>query len=332
MTLCEAIFKPPIDLPVELAYQCRHDSFPDSNRASEFLRGAARPMTAAGVLETRSRAILLMITAILCFTLMDVCAKALAPRIGVLPAVWARYAGHMTVVLVLVAPRLGQVVRARYPGLQLLRSILLMSATVLFFTGISLIPLSDAAALMAVNPVLITLGAALFLGEALGPRRVVGIAAALFGAVIIIRPGSAVFSPFALLPLGAAFCYSAYTLLTRRLGPDEDVWTSMFYTGLVGTVLLSFAVPFVWQTPDAIAWGLIALIALFGTFGQLALIRAFNIGEASMLAPYAYTGLIFATCWGALFFAEFPDFWTMCGALVIAGAGLYVWHRETQRG
>lgn len=283
------------------------------------------------VAPDRSRAIILMITAILCFSLMDVCAKALAPRIGIVPTLWARYAGQMVLVLVLVAPRLRQVAQTTHIGLQFTRSVLLLSATAFFFTGISLIPLSDAAALMAVNPVLITLGAAMFLKEPLGPRRIAGIVISLMGAMIIIQPGSAVFSPAALFPLGAAACYSAYSLLTRRLGPDEDVWTSLFYTGIVGTVLLSLAVPLVWQTPDAFGWGLIALIALFGTCGQLALIRAFSLGEAGMLAPYAYTGLIFAAVWGAVLFAEIPDIWTIFGALVIAGAGIYVWHRETFR-
>lgn len=279
---------------------------------------------------TQNRAILLMITAIFCFTLMDASVKALAPRIGVLPALWARYTGQMALVLVLVAPRLRSVARTGYPVLQLLRSVLLMGATAFFFLSLSLIPITDAAALMSVNPVMITLGAALFLGEPLGPRRLAGIAAALLGALIVIRPGSDVFTTAALYPLAAAACYSAYALLTRRVGPEEDPWTSLFYTGLVGTILLSLAVPTAWQHPDPPAWALIGLVALFGTAGQMALIRAFSQGEAAMLAPYSYTGLIFATLWGALFFAEFPDGWTIAGALVIAGAGLYVWHRETR--
>ena len=201
----------------------------------------------------------------------------------------------------------------------------------IFFTGLSLIPLTDAAALMSTNPVLITLGAAIFLGEPLGVRRVAGIAVALVGAMIIIRPGSDVFSLSALLPLAAAACYSGYALLTRRVGADEDVWTSLFYTGLVGTVLLSLAVPFQWQSPDMAGFALMIVIALAGTIGQLALIRAFSQGEAAMLAPYSYSGLAFAAYWGFVFFAEIPDFWTVFGSCVIAGAGLYVWHRETYK-
>jgi drug/metabolite transporter (DMT)-like permease len=294
----------------------------DKVNLNVYARGLS-PMT------QQSRAILLMISAIFCFSIMDIAVKALAPSIGVLPALWARYTGQMALVFLLVLPRLKQVVRTRYPGLQVLRSLLLMSATAFFFTGLSLIPLTDAAALMSINPIFITLGAALFLGEPLGLRRITGVAVAGLGAMIVLRPGSDVFSNSALFPLAAAACYSGYALLTRRVGADEDVWTSLFYTGLVGTILLSVVVPFQWQTPDANGLGLMALIALAGTIGQLALIRAFSQGEAAMLAPYSYSGLAFAAFWGFVFFAETPDIWTVVGTLVIVSAGLYIWHRET---
>ena len=286
-------------------------------------------MTPAARPTTKNMAIVLMIGAIFFFSLMDASVKALAPKTGVLPALWARYGGQMLVVLILVAPRLKRVVRTAYPGTQFARSLLLLCATGFFFTGISLVPLTTAVSLMAVNPVLITLGAALFLGEALGPRRIFGISVALCGALIVIRPGSDVFTPAAIFPLMAAICYSGYALLTRKVGNKEDVWTSLFYTGLVGTVILSLLVPFAWETPDLMGLGLMTLIALFGTAGQICLIRAFSAGEASMLAPYSYSGLFFAAVLGAIFFSELPDMWTICGALVIAGAGLYVWHRET---
>ena len=276
----------------------------------------------------RNLAILLVVATMVCFTIMDASVKALAPRVGVVPSLWVRYGGQMFVVLLLALPRLRATMHTEFPGLQVARSVLLLCATAFFFTGVSLIPLSDATALMMVNPVLITLGAAVFLGEALGPRRIVGIIVALGGALIVIRPGSDVFSLAALLPLCAAICYSAYILVTRKVGARESVWTSLFYTGLVGTVILSAIVPFFWVTPDLTAIGLMVMVVAFGTMGQLTLIRAYSIGEASMLAPYSYTGFIFASLWGALFFAEYPDQWSVIGALVIASAGIYVWHRE----
>ncbi len=277
----------------------------------------------------KATAILLMIGAIFCFSVMDATAKALAPRIGTIPAVWARYAGQALVVLILVAPRLKSVARSNYPMLQLARSVLLMFGTLFFFFSVANIGLTEATAIMNINPVIITLGAALFLGEKIGLRRVLGIAAALIGAMIIIRPGSDVFSPYAVLPLIAAFAYSAYNITTRFVGQNEDPWTSLLYTALFGAVIMTIAVPFYWQPLDLVSAGLMCLIAVFGTMSQILLIRALSMGEAGMLAPFAYSGLIFATVWGVVFFNEYPDRYTVIGAVIIVVAGVYVWYRET---
>ncbi|WP_108838916.1 DMT family transporter [Tateyamaria sp. Alg231-49] len=276
------------------------------------------------------RAILLAVAAIFCFGIMDVAVKAVSPMTGTLPALWARYAGQMFIVLVLVAPHLRKVAHSAYPKLQITRSLLLMMATFFFFLALGQIGLAEATAVMAMNPLLITLGAALFLGEALGPRRIGAIAVALVGALIVIRPGTDVFQPAGLLPLVAAFCFASYTLITRRLGPDEDVWTSLFYTGLVGAVILTLILPFHMPTFNLTSIALLCLIGAVGTAGQLMLIRALSMAEAGLLAPFNYTGLIFAVIWGLVLFGEVPDAFTMLGALVIAGAGIYVWHRETR--
>ena len=272
-----------------------------------------------------------MIGAIFCFTVMDATAKELSHRVGALQAVWARYAGQATMVFLIVLPRLGTVARTRYPLLQLARSVFLMFGTGFFFFGIANIGLAEATAIMDVNPVIITLGAALFLNEKIGPRRAFGIAASLIGALIVIRPGTGVFSVYALFPLVAAFSYSAYNLVTRYVGMNEDPWTSLLYTALFGAVILSCVIPFHWQPVDLFSAALMLNLAVFGTTSQLLLIRALSIGEAGMLAPFAYVGLIFATIWGMIFFGEIPDLWTVIGALVIVLSGIYVWHRETQQ-
>ncbi len=280
-------------------------------------------------LSPKAGAILLMIAAIFMFSSMDALAKLLAQRIGTMPTLWVRYLGQTLLVFVLVAPRLRSVLRTRYPRLQLARSVYLMGATVFFFFGISNIGLAEAAAIMSTNPLFITLGAAVFLGEKFGLRRAMAIAAACIGAFLVIRPGADVFTPYSLLPLGAAVCYSAYALTTRFVGRDEDAWTSLFYTALFGAVVLTAAVPFFWQPLSPGALPIMLGIALCGTLGQLALIRALMAGEAAMLAPFAYFGLLFSTFYGASIFGDFPDSLTIAGGLVIAGAGIYVWYRET---
>ncbi|WP_323764317.1 DMT family transporter [Marinovum sp.] len=283
-----------------------------------------RPRTDAG------RGIALMIGTMLLFSILDSCAKELTTRIGVPTTLWARYAGQTLVVLLLVLPRLGVTLRTRYPGLQLARSVCLFAATFCFFNGLSRIGLAENTAIMDLNPVLITLGGALFLGEKIGLRRALGIGAALIGALIIIRPGTEVFSPAAIFPLGAALFFSAYTLITRFVGRDEDAWTSLLYTAAFGGVVMTALLPVVGQMPtDAVSFGLIAVIGCVAAAGQLLLIRALQISEAGTLAPFTYCGLLFATLWGALIFSEYPDAATILGATIIVVSGLYVWYRET---
>lgn len=279
-------------------------------------------------LPASSLGILTMVLGILLFTLMDALAKHLTLSYPTLQVIWARYAGQTVALLVIFAPRLGKLLRTRHPRMHAARSLCQFGATAFFFLSLSHIGLAEATALMDINPVLITLGAALFLGERLGPRRLAGVAAALIGALIIVRPGSGVFTTAALLPLAAAVCYASFALLTRRLGPVDTVWTSLLHAGLFGTLVTTAALPWTWA-PIAAAdlWGFL-LIGLIGMAGQFCLIRAFSLTEATVLAPFGYVGLIFATFWGALFFGNLPDGWTLAGMLVIAGSGLYVWHRE----
>ncbi len=281
-------------------------------------------------MSNQTRGILLMIATIFTFTVMDAIAKGLSQSMDTIQVIWARYTGQTVMVTLLILPRLRSTLRTRYPLLQGLRALLLLGATSFFFFALARIGLAEATAIMDISPVMITLGAALFLGEKFGPRRAFGVCAALAGALIIIRPGSGVFSPYAVLPLAAAVCYSGYTLATRFVGASESVWTSLFYTGALGTVVLSLVVPFVWVTPSLADAGLMVAVGLVGGLGQLMMIRALSLAEASLLAPFVYTGLMFATLWGALFYGEFPDALTLLGGFVIVAAGLYVWLRETQ--
>ena len=276
-----------------------------------------------------ARGILLMIAAIATFTLMDALAKHMMQTYPAMQVTWARYTGQTVLVALVFLPRLGTVLRTRRPGLQALRSLLQFGATAFFFLSLGHIGLAEATAITDTNPVLITLGAALFLGEKLGPRRIAGVAAALVGALIIIRPGFGVFQPAALLPLACAICFAGFALTTRFVGTSEPAATSLLYAALFGTLVTS-ALMLVDFQPIATAdlWGFV-LIGGLGALGQFFLIRAFTSAEASVIAPFGYTGILFATCWGILFFGEWPDGWTMVGALVIVGAGLYVWHRET---
>jgi drug/metabolite transporter (DMT)-like permease len=271
-----------------------------------------------------------MLGAIFLFSTMDALAKGLMARYEPMQVVWARYAGMMAVVTVILAPRLGPLLRTRRLGLQLLRSAFLFAATFSFFTAISHMNIGAATAVMQVHPVILTLGAALLLREPLGPRRIFGIGAALAGALIVIRPGADIFSWAALMPLLAGLFYASYALTTRFLGRDEQILTSFLYTAIIGTIVASVLTVPVWQTPGLADAGFFLLLGSVGAAGQFLLIRSLTLAEAGAVAPFGYAGVVFATLWGYLAFDEVPDRWTILGALVIIGAGVYVWHRETR--
>lgn len=273
--------------------------------------------------------ILLLLTAILCFSVMDALGKHLSQSYHPIQVVWARFMVNFAIVALILGPRLRSTFATGRPVVQLFRGLMQLTSILLFFTALQFIGLAEASAIMDINPVLITLGAALFLGESIGIRRALGITAALCGAMIIIRPGAGVFQPAALLPLLGAFSYAAGALLTRVARSDSTA-TSVLWSAVVGSALSSLAVPFFWQ-PIAMGdlWAFV-LLGFFGTVAQALLIRAFALAEAAAIAPFGYTGLIWAGLWGWLFWGNLPDLWTVIGALIIVGAGLYVWMREAR--
>jgi drug/metabolite transporter (DMT)-like permease len=281
-------------------------------------------------LANTQRGILLMLAAVVCFTAMDAVAKGLIATYPAFQVIWARFAVMLGLVLLILRGRIPGLLVTQHPWLHLLRCLFQFATVGLFFASLAHIGLAEAQALTDINPVLITLGAAIFLGERLGPHRIAAVIVALLGALIVLRPGFGVFTPAALLPLGAAITYSAAALITRKVGMQESPWTSMLYASVFGTLCGSVALLFVWQ-PVAVTdlWRFV-LLGAFGTAAQLLIIRSFSVAEASVVAPFAYAGLIMAMFWGIVLFDQYPDQWTVIGALVIGGAGLYVWHRETK--
>ncbi|MBL9053802.1 MAG: DMT family transporter [Tabrizicola sp.] len=277
-----------------------------------------------------SRGIALMLLAVLCFATMDALAKGLVARYPAPQVVWVRYFGQLVIVLVLLNRHALAALRTDYPWQHLARSAFQFGATALFFLSLTRLGLAEATALADISPVLITVAAAIFLGEKLGPRRLAGVVAAMIGALIIIRPGSGIFSPWALLPIGAALSYAGNAVLTRHLGMKEPVWTSLLHASIFGTVVSSLALPVVWEPVTGPDLWLFVVVGVLGTTAQLFLIRSFSTTEAAVVAPFTYLGIVVATFWGIVLYGQWPDRWTVIGALVIAGAGLYVWHRENR--
>ncbi|MBW6417747.1 DMT family transporter [Celeribacter sp. PS-C1] len=283
-------------------------------------------------LPAHSRGVIYLLISVTAFAVMDMTAKLLGERVSLSQVLWARYAGQLLVLVLIFAPRLSRALRTDHPWLQMLRAIMLLGATAFFFGALQHLGLAEVIAIAELQPMLITLGAALFLKEKVGPRRGLGVAFGLLGALIIIRPGSDVFTPASLMPLAAAACVATYALATRHIGLKESPITGLLYSALFCTALMSIIVPFTWVRPDAISVGLMLAIGCLGTLAQLTLIRAYSVTEASAIAPVSHLGLLVAVALGYVVFDSLPDLWTVLGGLVIVAAALYVWHRERKTG
>ena len=269
----------------------------------------------------------LMVAGVFCMASMDVMAKTLGHSIPVAQIVWLRFVSQALVVGagLLIARR--ALFTSAHTKLHMLRGLATTFSSYMFFLGIIYLPLADATALIQLGPVMVTLGAVLVLGETIGRRRILGIAAAFLGAMMIIRPGSSVMSPASIFPILGAIGFTVYALATRFVRSDGP-WTALFLQGVFGTIFSSVMVPFFWQRIPIAEVPIVAALIGFGILGHLLMIRAFAAAPAGDIAPYGYAGLLFAVIFGLVLFGETPDGFTLLGAVVIVTAGIYVWYRE----
>jgi drug/metabolite transporter (DMT)-like permease len=282
-------------------------------------------------------AILLIVSAVLCFALLDATIKNLTQRYPIPFLVWARYSVQALAMVLWLAPtmRWGLLKSQRVP-LQTVRGALLVMSSLSFVNGLKYGPRAAASALSYMTPVLVTILAVRFLGERMTRLRIGFVIAAIIGMLLIVRPGSGVLGPASLFALGSACLYATYQVLTRKLAGD-DVMVSLFYPAIVGTVLMTLALPW-FGLPAAVTWidgGIIVGGGLVGTLGHFMFISAFQRAPASALTPFTYVQLVWATLVGWAVFDNFPDAYALAGMLLITGSGFVIaWHerRQVRRG
>jgi drug/metabolite transporter (DMT)-like permease len=275
------------------------------------------------------RGILLMLAVGLSFTILDATAKHLTQSLPVLEIAWGRYLFHLAVLpLFLGGKSLRSAFRSTRPGLQIVRSSLLLGSTVFFFLAVKHIPLADATAIGFVSPLLVTCLSVPLLGEQVGIRRWIAVIIGFASVLIIIRPGFGMVHWAMSLPVLTAACFALYQITTRILSRSDGTPTTYFFSATVGLAVTTACLPWQWVAPDF--WGWLSLIFLgsAGGFSHYLLIRAFAIAPASLLAPFAYAQLIWSITIGYLWFDDFPDLWTIGGGAIICLSGLYVLYRE----
>ena len=273
-----------------------------------------------------------MLLAMLLMASVDAQTKYLSQTLPVLQVAWFRQLGLLVGVLAIIAVRGITVLNTRRPGLQLLRGALAVGSAVSFILAISHVPLVDAAAVTFIAPLLVTVLGAVLLQEPVGIRRWAAALVGFAGAMIVLRPGLGVVHPAALFALASALMFAIRQVLSRVLADSDSTPTTLAYTALTGSALLTLPLPFVWRTPEtAIELALLASIGVLAGLGELCVIKALEVGEAVAVAPVQYTTLLWTTGYGWLLFADLPDLWTLVGALIVVASGLYTFHRERQR-
>jgi drug/metabolite transporter (DMT)-like permease len=216
-------------------------------------------------------------------------------------------------------------------GLHLMRGAALVGSSLFFISGLRYLPIAEASATGFVAPLFVTALSIFFLSEKVGLRRWLATAVGLMGVLIILRPGTSAFHAAAFFPLVSAAAWACTLILTRMMSGREHVLTTMTYSSIAGLCILSVLVPFVWVAPTwhDIAFGV--FIGVASTAGQWIVVLAFRYADASVLAPFSYTQLLWVSILGFLVFGEVPDVWTVTGAVFIVGSGLYTAHRERVR-
>ena len=262
------------------------------------------------------------------FVTLDATAKYLMQNYSVVQVLWARFFFHTLLVAIFMGVRLPYGFTSRRLSMQFWRSVLMLATTVFFFTGISQTPLATASTIMFLSPIFVTLLAIPFLGEKVGPRRWVGILIGFIGALVVVRPDWGGLEKGVLFVLCAALTNASYQIVTRKVRIFDSPVTSLFYTGIVGAVVMTMVVPFYWQSPSLPDWPLFVFLGIAGSLGHLFLIRAFRLAPASTVVPFSYSALIWATIYGYLLFSNLPDRYTLIGATLIIFSGSYIFYRE----
>jgi len=279
-------------------------------------------------MSSNLKGICLILVTLALFVSMDSVAKHLVQSYPPIQVIWARYLSQTVVSFVLLSPVLYHVLKTKNFKLQLVRSALLFTATICFFTSLKTLKLAEVNAIFMVSPIFVTILSVLVLKETVGYRRWLGVAFGLIGALLIIGPGTGVFSYVVILPIISALGYAGFVISTRYLSQDESPLTSFVYTALLGSIAASVLVVPSWTPIDSSDLFVFSVFGLLGAAGHFLLIHAYRTSEASFLAPFNYIGIIYGSVWGFYFFDEVPSLITVLGGLIIVSSGVYIWLRE----
>mgnify|MGYP001361600315 FL=1 len=275
------------------------------------------------------KAIIFNLLAWVMLPIMDGFAKYLSTDLPVLQITWARY--FFTVVFTFPLMFFffkKYLVWTDKPKLQLIRGLILLTANISFFYSISVISLPKALTLAFVAPLVVTAFSPFFLGESVGYRRWAAVIIGFIGSLVVIRPGFLEINLASLAALGTGIMYGFYLIITRKLSTSDNPLLTLLLTGVVGAIIATTFMPFVWVSPTFNQWSIMAAIGLFACIGHLFIILSLKYADASKLAPFSYFEIVTNIIIAYYFFSDFPDSWTFLGLFIIVFSGIYISRRD----
>jgi drug/metabolite transporter (DMT)-like permease len=247
--------------------------------------------------------------------------------------VWIRYLLQTLVMMAIFLPRMGRaLLKTRSPGTQIVRGLMLVFSSVVFVVALNHMQIAEVASIVFLAPIIVALAGGPLLGERVPARTWLALAGGFTGVLLIIRPGGGAFTWWALLPMGCAFMFAGYQILTRKLAGHDDPITTLFFPGLIACVAIPPVFPGAFVMPaDPLHAGMIAAIGVLGAIGHFLLIRAHAMAPATLLAPFGYSQLLVVLVLGWVFFGQIPDAIALTGIALIAGSGLLLVMANRQR-
>ncbi len=291
--------------------------------------------TDTGSKTDTTKAIGLMILALVLFSMLDTTAKLLLTRVEI-PApqvIWMRFSMQSLVMLTLI-PLTGilslkELVLVEQPGFQMLRSLAMALTTAFNFLALQYLRLDQTITIMFLTPLVVSLLAGPLLGEWVGWRRLLAILVGFCGILIAVRPGISNVHPAVGFAFAAMLAYTAFILLTRHTASRAPPLATLFFSLHVGVLLAAPLALNVWVwPPSSVAWLMLAALGLFGGIGHYLFIIAHRLAPAAIIAPFIYMQIISMIILGYLVFDDVPDIWTLLGSAIIVASGVYLFHRE----
>ena len=275
------------------------------------------------------KAIIFNLLAWVMLPIMDGFAKYLSADLPVLQITWARYFFTIVFTFPLMLFFFKKyLVWTDKPKLQLIRGLILLTANISFFYSISVISLPKALTLAFVAPLVVTAFSPFFLCESVGYRRWAAVIIGFIGSLVVIRPGFLEINLASLAALGTGIMYGFYLIITRKLSTSDNPLLTLLLTGVVGAIIATTFMPFVWVSPTFNQWSIMAAIGLFACIGHLFIILSLRYADASKLAPLSYFEIVTNIIIAYYFFGDFPDSWTFLGLFIIICSGIYISRRE----